>query len=63
MQLSAEIRILAGQQTGNSRIVVLDKSVHSHPAGGGQLRSDVYLRDTQQRELGVKQRGGKAGWR
>jgi hypothetical protein len=29
--------------------------------GGGKEREDVYLIDPQQRELGIKERGGKAG--
>jgi hypothetical protein len=34
---------------------------HSCPAGGGRSKSDLYLRDPGQVELGIKQRGGKTG--
>src|SRR5215470_807110 len=40
----------------------LSSQVHGCPAGGGDddPRPDVYLRDANQQELGIKARGGKA---
>jgi len=34
---------------------------HGFTAGGGEHRTDLYLRDDKQPELGIKQRGGKEG--
>jgi hypothetical protein len=38
-----------------------DRTVHGHPAGGGQSRTDAYMLDVEQRELGLKNRGDQPG--
>jgi hypothetical protein len=38
-----------------------DTGIHACPAGGGQGRTDRYLRDAAQEELGIKRRGEKRG--
>jgi hypothetical protein len=38
-----------------------DTGIHAYPPGGGQRRTDRYLRDTAQEELGIKRRGGRRG--
>jgi hypothetical protein len=62
MQLSAEVRLFwAGREPEALRSWFLGASVHTYAAGGGQERTDVYLADANQLELGIKQRGGKSG--
>lgn len=36
------------------------EAVHGVPAGGGGVRTDVYLRERGQTELGIKRRGGRS---
>jgi hypothetical protein len=62
MHVSAEIRWF--WNTG--RVPALadwfsDADLHGCPAGGGGVRTDFYLRDAAQAELGLKRRGGKQG--
>lgn len=62
MLLSAEIRLFwLDQKPSALEAWFLDARVHSGPAGGGSVRTDVYLRDPDQTELGVKTRGEKPG--
>jgi hypothetical protein len=62
MQISAEIRWFWKRTTEPELAAwfVSPKS-HGEPAGGGNLRTDVYLIDRGQNELGFKLRGGKKG--
>jgi len=62
MQVSAEIRLFwTGREPEMLGPWFLDESVHGCAAGGGLRRSDIYMRDADQTELGVKQRGSKPG--
>lgn len=62
MLLSAEVRLFWFDEKPSAlETWFKDESVHHCPAGGGKLRTDVYLRDANQTELGVKTRGEKSG--
>ncbi len=62
MQLSAEIRLFwFDNPTEALERWFLDPIVHPCAAGGGKQRTDVYLRDASQIELGIKTRGEKPG--
>jgi len=62
MQVSAEFRVFwPGRGPEGLESWFLDASVHGCPAGGGLVRTDVYLYEAKQGELGIKQRGSKPG--
>jgi hypothetical protein len=63
MQLSAEIRWFWKETAPPGfKDWFCDEQTNSHKAGGGvKIRSDQYLRDTLQNELGIKLRGDKKG--
>ncbi len=62
MQLSAEIRLFwFDNKPAALNRWFLDQVVHPCAAGGGKPRTDVYLRDERQTELGIKTRGEKPG--
>ena len=62
MQISAEIRWF-WRNTAPDGLPDWFCGAASHPciAGGGETRSDDYLRDAPQAELGIKRRGGRGG--
>lgn len=62
MQISAEIRWF-WRNTAPDGLVnwFCGADRHSCIAGGGETRSDDYLRDACQAELGLKRRGGRGG--
>jgi hypothetical protein len=62
MQISAEVRWF-WQGTGPPMLQewFMDARFHEHTAGGGSVRTDAYLPDPQQAELGIKLRGNKSG--
>ena len=62
MQISAEIRWF-WRDAAPAGLEDWFTGAGSHPciAGGGETRSDDYLRDIGQSELGIKRRGGKDG--
>jgi len=59
MQNSAEIRWFWRQSPSTKTLLTWFKSrsCHDFQAGGGELRSDIYLSDPNQNELGIKRRG------
>jgi len=62
MLLSAEIRLFwFGQKPANLESWFKDAAIHKCPAAAPEERTDVYLRDPNQMELGVKTRGEKPG--
>lgn len=62
MQVTAEIRWF-WQDAGPPRLKEWFTGTRFHPvaAGGGDFRTDTYLRDPQQAELGIKLRGNQPG--
>lgn len=62
MQVSAEIRwFWPNKEPTDLARWFKDQTVHNLPAGGGESRTDLYLVDPNQIELGIKSRGGKSG--
>jgi hypothetical protein len=62
MQLSAEVRLFwFDNKPAALEDWFLKAPIHGCAAGGGKGRTDVYLRDGSQIELGVKTRGEKPG--
>jgi len=62
MQVSAEIRwFWRTTPSPDFEAWFREATPYSCPAGGGQLRTDEYLRDPNQDELGLKRRGDKPG--
>lgn len=61
MQISAEIRWFWREAPAGLAEWFHSAEVHGCAAGGGSVRSDQYLRDPGQTELGIKRRGGKTG--
>ncbi len=60
MQLSSEIRLFWFNNKPEAlERWFLDQDIHRFSAGGGKRRTDVYLRDASQIELGIKTRGEK----
>src|SRR4051794_7060617 len=60
MQVSAEIRWFWTKQAPHFAAWFLDSNYFPCPAGGGsRTRTDIYLRDPSQAELGLKRRGNK----
>lgn len=60
MPLSAELRWFWAERPEAMNRWFHDAQVHGCAPGGGRSRSDRYLRQPQQPELGIKQRGGQA---
>jgi hypothetical protein len=62
MLLSAEIRwFWKTAPPNNLREWFCESKAHSVPPGGGRVRTDRYLWDPDQREMGIKRRGGEKG--
>lgn len=62
MQLSAEIRLFwFDHKPAALESWFMDEGVHAMRPGGGEVRTDVYLRDENQIGLGVKTRGKNSG--
>ena len=62
MQVSAELRwFWRAQPPRGFEEWFRAVDVHGCAAGGGRTRTDRYLRDAAQRELGMKRRGGRPG--
>ena len=62
MQVSAEIRWFWKGVLPPELLVWFQRAErHSCAGGGGSVRTDAYLRDARQSELGLKLRGGKKG--
>jgi hypothetical protein len=62
MQLSAEIRLFwFDRQPAQLEAWFLDPAVHQSPPAGPEDRTDIYLPDPRQTELGIKTRGEKPG--
>jgi hypothetical protein len=62
MQLSAEIRLFwFGEKPAALEAWFLDDRLHSLPLGIAEDRTDIYLADPSQIELGVKTRGSNSG--
>jgi hypothetical protein len=62
MQVSAEIRwFWLGRAPEGLEHWFRSADAHGCPAGGGGSRTDEYLRDPGQEELGLKRRGSKPG--
>ncbi len=60
MQLSAEIRLF-GEKPAALEAWFLDDRLRSLPLGIAEDRTDIYLADPNQTELGIKTRGEKPG--
>lgn len=61
MQVSAEIRwFWRGDPPAGLEAWFRDPDAHGCPPFGEETRTDVYLREPGQTELGIKRRGGKA---
>src|ERR1700722_10945195 len=62
MLLSAEIRLFWFDNKPEAiERWFTDDAVHHFSPGGGNKRTDIYLRDENQIELGIKTRGEKSG--
>jgi hypothetical protein len=62
MEASAELRwFWQGAEPAALQQWFSDAELHDCAAGGGCLRTDTYLFDPQQAELGIKLRGNKTG--
>lgn len=61
MQVSAEVRWFWSNPVPELEKWFRDAGSHGFPAGGGSPRTDEYVRDPEQVELGVKRRGKKKG--
>jgi hypothetical protein len=62
MLLSAEIRLFwFDRKPAELEVWFMDASIHGSPPSGPEERTDVYLRDPNQVELGVKTRGENSG--
>jgi hypothetical protein len=62
MQVSAEIRwFWQGAGPPLLRAWFMDARFHEHSVGGGSVRTDAYLPDPQQADLGIKLRGSESG--
>jgi hypothetical protein len=62
MLLSAEIRLFwFGEKPSALEAWFLDDRLHSLPLGIAEDRTDIYLADPSQTELGVKTRGSNSG--
>jgi hypothetical protein len=62
MEVSAEIRwFWRGAGPRELKEWFTNPSVHTCRAGGGNLRTDAYLPDPEQADLGIKLRGNKTG--
>lgn len=62
MLLSAEIRLFwSDHKPADLEAWFMDVSIHGSPPDGPEKRTDIYLADPKQTELGVKTRGEKPG--
>jgi len=62
MEISAEVRwFWQGKGPANMQEWFSNAEFHDCTAGGGGLRTDAYLSDPKQAELGIKLRGNKPG--
>ncbi len=61
MLITAEIRWFWPSEPNDLAAWFHDATSHGTTVGGGSIRTDMYLRDAGQVELGLKHRGGKPG--
>lgn len=61
MLLSAEIRLFWSVEPSGIETWFMDASIHGSPASGPEDRTDIYLTDPKQTELGIKTRGENLG--